>query len=103
MSRFQNFVTLVQTEALYLCLSRPHAGVRPSAVMSVALQCPQQVLSPTTEGLRFQAQELVDWFFGGHDPEWLPEQLLFEEVEEIVEEYVEDGSDFDDGEEYVEN
>lgn len=95
MSRFDNFVKLVQTEALYACLSRG-GDTRPSAIMSVALQCPQQVLAPTTEGLRFQAQELVDWFFGGPDPEWMPEQLMFEEVEEIVEEYVEDDEDDDD-------
>ena len=95
MSRFDNFVRLVQTEALFTCLSRPQAGIRPSAILSVALQCPAQVLSQTTEGLRFQAEELVDWFFGGPDPEWLPEQLMFEEVEELVEEYV-DVDDLDD-------
>ena len=96
MSRFDNFIRLVQTEALFVCLSRPADGVRPSAIMSVALQCPLQVLSPTTEGLRFQSQELVDWFFGGPDPEWLPEQLMFEEVEELVEEFVDEGDDEDD-------
>lgn len=95
MSRFEDFVRLVQTEALFVCLSRPADGVRPSAIMSVALQCPPQVLSPTTEGLRFQSQELVDWFFGGTDPEWLPEQLMFEEVEELVEEFVDEAFDED--------
>jgi hypothetical protein len=95
MSRFDQFVQLVQSEALFLCLSRPGNGVRPSAIMSVAIQCPPQILAHNTEGLRFQAQELADWFFGGPDPEWLPEQLMFEEVEELVEEYI-DGDDDDD-------
>lgn len=82
-----------------MCLMRSQVGVRPAAIMSVALQTPQQVLAANTEDLRFQAQELVDWFFGGPDPEWLPESLMFEEVEEIVEEYVEYEDD-DDGEEF---
>ena len=93
MSRFDNFIKLVQTEALFVCLSQPGNGVRPSAIISVALQCPLQILSHETEGLRFQAQELVDWFFGGPDPEWLPEQLMFEEVEEVVEEYIDEEED----------
>lgn len=99
MSRFEHFVQFVQAEALYLCLSRPQAGIRPSEVLAVALQCPQQALSHTTEGMRYQAQELADWFFGGPDPDWLPEQLMFEEVEEIVEEYVDEEED--DDEEFV--
>lgn len=107
MSRFENFVRLVQTEALFACLSRPGQGIRPSAIMSVALQCPMQSLSENTEGLRFQAEELVDWFFGGPDPEWLPEQLMFEEIEELVEELIdpdeEDGEfDYEFVEEYSE-
>lgn len=80
-----------------MCLSRPTTGVRPSAILSVALQTPQQVLNQNTESLRFQAQELVDWFFGGPDPEWLPESLMFEEVEveEVIEEYIDDDDDED--------
>lgn len=103
MSRFDNFIRLVEAEAIFVCLSRPQAGIRPSAIMSVALQCPQQVLSTNTEELRFQAQELADWFFGGPDPEWLPESLMFEEVEEIVEEYIDEEyvDDDDDDEEFV--
>lgn len=90
MSRFDNFVRLVEVEALYACLSHPGTDVRPSAILSVALQCPAQVLRESTEALRFQSEELVDWFFGGPDPEWLPERLMYEEVEELVEEIVED-------------
>ena len=41
-----------------------------------------------TERLREQSQELVDWFFGARDPSWLPEHLLYEEVEEVVEELI---------------
>lgn len=58
--------------------------------------------------MRYQAQELADWFFGGPDPDWLPEQLMFEEVEEIVEEYVDEVEDeeeefvYEIAEEYVE-
>ena len=78
-----------------MCLVRQDMGIRPSAIMSVALQTPQQVLAHNTEDLRFQSQELVDWFFGGPDPEWLPESLMFEEVEEIIEEYVEYDDDDD--------
>jgi hypothetical protein len=89
MSQFDNFISLVQSEAIFMCLSRPGNNVRPSAILSVALQCPPQVLSHNVEGLRFQAQELTDWFFGGPDPEWLPEQLMYEEVEELVEEFIE--------------
>lgn len=102
MSRFDNFVSLVQTEAIFACITRPQPreGVRPSAILSVALQCPMQVLAPTTEGLRFQADELVDWFFGGPDPEWLPEKLMFEEVEEVVEEYVDEDFEEDNDFEY---
>ena len=40
------------------------------------------------ERLREQSQELVDWFFGARDPSWLPEHLLYEEVEEVVEELI---------------
>lgn len=89
MSSFDNFIRLVQTEALFACMTRPGHSIRPAAILSVALQCPVQCLAPTTEAQRFQAEELVDWFFGGPDPEWLPEQLMFEEVEELIEEYVE--------------
>ncbi len=67
----------------------PGAGVRPSSIVAVAMQCPTQILHEHPEQLRFQAAELVDWFFGSPDPQWLPEHLFFEEVEEIVEEYVE--------------
>lgn len=109
MSQYDHFLKLVQSEALYLCLSRGGHDVRPSAVLSVALQCPRSVLKPDIEGLRFQAQELADWFFGGPDPEWLPEELMFEEVDEFVEEVVEvvvdDGDDefeYEIIEEYVE-
>ncbi|MCA9777143.1 MAG: hypothetical protein KC800_10515 [Candidatus Eremiobacteraeota bacterium] len=102
MSRFDNFVRLVQAEATVACITRPQppAGVRPAAILSVAMQCPMQVLAPTTEGLRFQAEELIDWFFGGPDPEWLPESLMFEEVEELVEEFVEEGEEFEDDDDY---
>lgn len=81
---------MVQTEALFVCLRQSAGGIRPSAILSVALQCPPSVLDNNTEKLRFQSQEIVDWFFGGADPEWLPEHLLYEEVEEIVEEIVEE-------------
>lgn len=97
MSQFENFLKLVQSEAIFMCLARPADGIRPSTVMAVALQCPVQVLSHKPDDLRFQAQELTDWFFGGPDPEWLPEHLMFEEVEELVEEYIEIDED-DDGE-----
>ena len=104
MSKYDDFIRMVETEAVFMCLSRPTAGIRPSAIMSVALQTPQQVLNHNTENLRFQAQELVDWFFGGPDPEWMPESLMFEEVEveEVIEEYIdeEDGEEDDDGEEF---
>lgn len=60
------------------------------------MQCPMQVLAPTTEGMRFQAEELIDWFFGGPDPEWLPEALMFEEVEELVEEFVDENEPYED-------
>ncbi len=82
---------MVQSESIYVCLSRPQGGVRPSAILAVALQCPMQVLSTNTDDLRFQAQEIVDWFFGGPDPQWLPEHLLDEEVEEFVEIEIDDG------------
>ena len=95
-SRFDDFLKLVQSDAIFMCLVRQDMGIRPSAIMSVALQTPQQVLAHNTEDLRFQSQELVDWFFGGPDPEWLPESLMFEEVEEIIEEYVEYDDDEDD-------
>ncbi|MFA5504322.1 MAG: hypothetical protein WC314_01215 [Vulcanimicrobiota bacterium] len=100
MARFDNFVSLVQAEATVACITRPQppGGVRASAILSVAMQCPMQVLAPTVEGMRFQAEQLVDWFFGGPDPEWLPESLMFEEVEELIEEFVEEG--FGDEEEF---
>ena len=98
MSRFDNFVRLVQAEAVVACITRPQppGGVRPAAILSVAMQCPMQVLAPTTEGIRFQAEELIDWFLGGPDPEWLPESLMFEEVEELVEEFVDENQPYDD-------
>ena len=109
MSRFEHFVQMVQAEAIFLCTTRPQAGIRPAEILAVALQVPHQMLAPNTEGMRYQAQELADWFFGGPDPDWLPEQLMFEEVEELVEEYVDDDEDEDDeefvyeySEEYVE-
>ena len=95
MSTFDSFLRMVESEAIFMCLSRPQNGIQPSAILSVALQTPQQVLSHNTEDLRFQAQQLVDWFFGGPDPEWLPESLMFEEVEveEVIEEYIDDDDD----------
>lgn len=100
MSRFDHFVQMVQAEALYLCITRPQSGIRPAEVLAVALQVPHQVLAPTTEAMRYQAQELADWFFGGPDPDWMPESLMFEEVEEVIEEYVDDDEGEDD-EEFV--
>lgn len=52
------------------------------------MQCPPHVLQESPEQLRHQAEQLVDWFYGGPDPVWLPEHLLYEEVEEEVEELV---------------
>lgn len=79
---------MVSAEATVACLSRPQASVRPSAILGVAIQLPVHVLSDSPERLRDQAQEIVDWFFGAPDPSWLPEHLLYEEVEELVEEIV---------------
>lgn len=73
-----------------MCLSYPHAGIRPSDVLAVALQCPYTSINETVEEQRFQAQQLTDWFFGMGEPAWLPESLLYEEVEEEVEEYVDE-------------
>lgn len=73
-----------------MCLTYPHAGVRPSDVLAVALQLPYNSITDTTEEQRFQAQQLTDWFFGMGEPQWLPEELLYEEVEEEVEEYVDE-------------
>ncbi len=87
-SKFDNFVTMVSAEATVACLSRPQGGIRPASILGVAIQCPAHTLSDSPERLREQAQELVDWFFGARDPSWLPEHLLYEEVEEMVEELV---------------
>jgi hypothetical protein len=87
-SKFDNFITLVSAEATFACLSRNKQGMRPSAIISVALQIPGHVLFEDPEKLRRQAEELTDWFYGGKDPSWLPEHLLYEEVEEEVEEFV---------------
>lgn len=76
---------MVSAEATVACLSKPQAGVRPAAILGVAIQCPIHSLNDSPERLREQAQELVDWFFGARDPSWLPEHLLYEEVEELVE------------------
>ncbi len=87
-SKFDNFVTMVSAEATVACLNRPQAGIRPASIIGVAIQCPAHSLSDSPERLREQAQEMVDWFFGARDPSWLPEHLLYEEVEEIVEELI---------------
>lgn len=80
---------MISAEAVVACLTRKNPnGTRPAAILTVALQCPGNVLRESPEELRHQAQELVDWFFGGPDPRWLPEHLLYEEVEEEVVEYV---------------
>ena len=89
MSKFDNFITMVSAEALYACLTRPNKNnTRPAAIITVAQQLPIGVLKDTPEDLRHQSQELVDWFFGGKDPRWLPEHLLYEEIEEEVVEFV---------------
>jgi hypothetical protein len=89
MSKFDNFITLVSAEAIYACLTRPNkSNTRPAAIITVAMQCPSGSLKDSPEELRHQAQELIDWFFGGRDPIWLPESLLYEEIEEEVVEYV---------------
>ena len=85
MSKFDNFITMVSAEALYACMTRPNPGnTRPASIITVAMQCPVHVLKESPEDLRHQAQELIDWFFGGRDPNWLPEHLLYEEVEEEI-------------------
>lgn len=73
-----------------MCLTYPHAGVRPSDIIAVAMQCPFDVIADTVEDQRFQAQQLTDWFFGMGEPTWLPEKLMYEEVEEEIEEYVDE-------------
>lgn len=88
MSKLDNFITLVSAEATFACLTRSKADLRPSAIIAVAMQCPPHVLFESPEQLRRQAEQLVDWFYGGNDPSWLPEHLLYEEVEEEVEELV---------------
>ena len=89
MSKFDNFITMVSAEALYACMTRPNKNnTRPAAILTVALQLPVGALKDSPEELRHQAQELVDWFFGGRDPRWLPEHLLYEEIEEEVVEFV---------------
>lgn len=102
MSKLDNFITLVNAEALFACLSRNKPGMRPSAILSVALQIPVHVLFEDPEKLRKQADELVDWFYGGPDPSWLPEHLLYEEVEEDIEEFVPRRQGDDEEYEYVE-
>lgn len=88
-SKFDNFITMVSAEALYACLTRPNKNnTRPAAIITVAMQCPPNILKDSLEELRHQSQELVDWFFGGRDPLWLPESLLYEEIEEEIVEYV---------------
>jgi hypothetical protein len=80
---------MVSAEAIYACLTRPNKNnIRPASIITVAMQCPHGVLKESPEDLRHQAQELIDWFFGGRDPRWLPEHLLYEEIEEEVVEYV---------------
>lgn len=80
---------MVSAEAVYACLSRANPNNnRPASIITVAMQCPASSLKDTAEELRHQSQELVDWFFGGKDPTWLPEHLLYEEVEEEVMEFV---------------
>ncbi len=89
MAKYENFLQLVQTDALYRCLSEPQRQLRPSSILVVAMQCPNHILNESPDDLKEQAVELVDWFFGGRDPSWLPEHLFYEEVEEEIEEYVE--------------
>lgn len=80
---------MVSAEAVYACLTRANPNnTRPAAIITVAIQCPPNALKESPEALRHQAQELIDWFFGGPDPRWLPEHLLYEEVEEEVMEFV---------------
>ena len=88
MTKIENFITLVSAEATFACLTRTAAGLRPAAILAVAMQCPASVLHESPEQLRHQSQQLVDWFSGGPDPSWLPESLLYEEIEEEVEELV---------------
>ena len=89
MSKFDNFITMVSAEAVYACLTRANPNnTRPASIITVAMQCPPSSLKESPEAIRHQAQELIDWFFGGRDPSWLPEHLLYEEVEEEVVEFV---------------
>lgn len=81
MSKLERFVTLVQTEVLYECL-KGLRHVNPGAVVSMAMEVPYQSLSENPQELYAQALELVAWFYGGPDPLWMPEELLYEEVEE---------------------
>lgn len=73
------FVTLVQTEILFECL-KGRFNVSPGAVVSMAMEIPVTVLRDEQQALYVQALELVAWFFGGEDPIWMPEELLYEEV-----------------------
>jgi hypothetical protein len=80
---------MVSAEAIFACLTHPNkSNTRPASIITVAMQCPVHVLKESPEDLRHQAQELIDWFFGGREPGWLPEHLLYEEVEEEVVEIV---------------
>ncbi len=89
MTKYENFLRMVEADAIYRCLNEARRDLRPSSVLVVAIQCPQHVLSEQPDELRIQAVELVDWFFGGPDPTWLPEHLFYEEVEEEIEEIIE--------------
>jgi hypothetical protein len=102
MSKSDNFITLVSAEATFACLSRPKADLRPAAIIAVAMQVPAHALQDNPEQLRHQAQQLIDWFYGGRDPSWLPEHLLYEEIEEDVEEFVPVRRHDDEEYEYVE-
>ena len=97
MNKLERFVTLVQTEVLYECM-KGLRQVNPGAVVSMAMEVPYESLSNNPQELYAQALELVAWFYGGPDPMWMPEDLLYEEV---IEEYYEeiDDEDYEDWEE----
>ncbi len=59
-------------------------SVSPGAIVSMAMEVPVGCLEDDPQKLYQQALELIAWFYGGIDPPWMPDQLLYEEVLEEV-------------------
>ncbi|MGE0491621.1 MAG: hypothetical protein AB7S38_20585 [Vulcanimicrobiota bacterium] len=96
MDKGLRFAMLVQTEILFEVM-KGRTSVSPGAVVSMAMEVPLHALDDNPQELYSQALELVAWFYGGADPWWMPEDLLYEEIVEEVYTFEDGDYDEDDG------